>query len=89
MKTKKKPVWCGLKDRWKACCCNCKYHVRDYHHCATTGQKDGKCVCSQLRGFACIVCLDPALSDSPRIHSGWSEHGMCELHEPREKEPAK
>jgi hypothetical protein len=63
----------GLVDD-KRCCCNCKYHHVDYHHCCTTGKKaDGACVCSNQRGWIC--------SGTGRMHSGWTEHGLCEEHD--------
>lgn len=68
---------CLLRTSFKACCCTCKHRLTDYHHCTTTGQVDGKCVCSRPRGFVCTSGLSEGI-----VHSGWSEHGLCELHEP-------
>ena len=80
---------CMLKSEWKACCCNCRYHVADNHHCCTTGQKEvGKCVCSKRRGWACVAGLFMA-EGRRAIHSGWSKHGMCELHTLRDLETGK
>ena len=72
---------CLLKTEWKACCCNCRYLLTDYHHCTTTGQVNNKCVCGIPRGFICTA----GLSEEGRVHSGWGEHGICEMHEPKEE----
>lgn len=76
------------KKRWPPnsadrCCCNCAFHLRDYHHCTVTAGREetrartGKqCVCSEPRGW---VCATP--SGDGRVFSGWSEHGLCERHE--------
>lgn len=72
------PTQCCLKDEDSQgqCCCNCKFHVQDFHHCATTGQgADGKCVCSNPKGW---ICMPPEMD---RAHSGWPEHGLCEMHQ--------
>ncbi len=85
-----KESYCCLEE-WKQCCCTCKHRLTDYHHCTTTGVvgdksalKNGEedCVCSHQRGYICAagLALD---SKNPRVHSGWSEHGMCELWEKR------
>jgi len=56
------------------CCCNCKHHHVDYHHCTISKKKsDVGCVCSNPRGWIC--------SGTGRMHSGWSEHGLCECYE--------
>lgn len=58
------------------CCCGCRWHIADYHHCTTVENRTG-CVCSQQKGW---ICMDP---ESERAHSGWSEHGMCEMWMPK------
>ncbi len=85
---------CCLEE-WNACCCTCKHRLADYHHCTTTGKcgdgtafKEGDdknaCVCSLIRGYICAAHLhEDGLNG--RVHSGWSEHGMCEQHWPREE----
>jgi hypothetical protein len=78
---------CCLPE-WEACCCTCKHRLTDYHHCVTTGQcgdksgfKPGEethlnCICSRPRGYVCAADILKGM-----VHSGWSEHGMCEMHE--------
>lgn len=69
-----RPIW------GDCCCCNCKHHIRDYHHCTTTGRTaDGQCSCSLPRGW---ICMPPEFSGT--AHSGWTEHGMCEMHDREE-----
>jgi hypothetical protein len=65
---------CLLDEDWHKgeCCCNCANHIEDFHHCCVDGQPDGKCVCSEHKGWICI-------SDPLRAQSGWSKHGFCEL----------
>ena len=59
------------------CCCNCKYHIRDFHHCTTVVNKPlGKCVCSEPKGW---ICMPPEMEGE--AYSGWSEHGLCEMHD--------
>lgn len=58
------------------CCCNCKYLVADYSHPWTDGQP-----VTEQRGWICIGLLDEGMA-----HSGWGEHGMCELHDRREEQ---
>lgn len=63
-----------VKDLYRgSCCCNCKFHVADYRHCVTEPKKTS-CVCDDQKGWACTLFL----SESGRIFSGWSEHGLCE-----------
>lgn len=83
--------YCCLESEFKACCCTCKHRLIDYHHCTTTGQcgdksgfKPGEpielnCICSRPRGYICAAGI--AYGENGRVYSGWSEHGMCELHE--------
>ena len=73
---------CNLPEL-KACCCTCQFHVRDYHHCTTAWDirlaleaaipEFKGCVCNIPKGW---VCMPP---ESKRVHSGWPEHGLCEL----------
>lgn len=58
---------CGLDDN-EACCCVCRFHVPDHSHPSTDGGKF-----ANQRGW---VCLAP---EFPHVHSGWPEHGMCEM----------
>lgn len=67
---------CAMAE-WNQCCCTCAHHLRDFHHCTTTGQRDGKCVCSEPKGW---ICVPPEFEGA---HSGWSEHGLCELYSKR------
>ena len=70
-----------LKEKYNgACCCNCSNHIEDFHHCTTKKDKvSNECVCSEHKGWICFL---PPLDDKGvgRAYSGWSEHGMCELH---------
>lgn len=63
------------KEKHKGrCCCNCIYHIEDLHHCTTVKRQAGeKCVCSKHKGWICM-------SEDGKAHSGWTEHGMCEIH---------
>ena len=65
------------------CCCNCKNHLEDFHHCTTLPKPEGVegCVCSTHKGWICRMGFDD--SNDVRYHSGWAEHGMCEMHTPR------
>jgi hypothetical protein len=65
-----------------ACCCNCGNHYEDFHHCCTTGQNGDGCVCSKHKGWICMVSFE---GEEPRAHSGWSEHGECEMYYPKQK----
>ena len=68
------------KDNYNgACCCNCSNHHEDFYHCATQPKPVGVegCVCSTHKGWICSISLD---GEETRYHSGWSEHGMCEMH---------
>lgn len=74
---------CPNKDQ---CCCNCQYHIEDFYHCTTAAGTEaetekalsGRCVCHQPRGWICIGMM--VSEEGGRAYSGWSEHGMCELH---------
>jgi hypothetical protein len=61
------------------CCCLCRYHVADHSHPGT----DGGSILEQ-RGWVCTVFLTwPDGDDPPKVFSGWHEHGLCEMFEPR------
>lgn len=71
---------CMLAE-YQQCCCTCRYHEPDYHHCTTVSpefraQHEG-CVCSIQKGW---VCRPPEWEG---VHSNWSEHGLCEMHMPK------
>lgn len=65
------------------CCCNCKHHWQDFHHCHTAPvlrDAEEKCVCSVPKGYACVVfkVMEPK---NGAIHSGWPEHSIgCEMY---------
>jgi hypothetical protein len=66
-----------MLPKFGSCCCNCRWHVEDFHHCTTARdlrEQTKKCVCGEHKGWICMAPED-------RAHSGWSEHGMCEMHE--------
>lgn len=60
------------------CCCVCKYHVADHHHCSTSIElrtEKGSCVCGERKGWVCL-----GFADHGRVHSNWPEHSVgCEL----------
>lgn len=63
---------------WKRCCCNCKHHLADFHHCTTSKalrEEKKTCVCSIQKGWIC------AAPEFEGVFSGWTEHGMCEMHD--------
>lgn len=63
------------KPRWRGkCCCSCRHHLRDHSHPSTDGGR-----VTQPRGW---VCAPPEWSG---VHSGWSEHGLCEMWDPRQE----
>lgn len=67
---------CQIGPRGR-CCCNCRYRLIDFHHCTTAPELrggHGGCVCGLPKGFICAPPL------GVRVHSGWSEHGLCEMH---------
>lgn len=65
---------CQLAER-AMCCCTCKNHIRDFHHCTTVQMRPmGKCVCSQPKGW---ICMPPEFDGA--AYSGWTEHGICEM----------
>ena len=70
---------CTLGWHDGSCCCNCKNHYEDFHHCTTKKKEEGEdCVCSQHKGYICMISIDGIT----KAYSGWSEHGFCELHVP-------
>jgi hypothetical protein len=60
-----------------SCCCNCKNHYEDFNHCTTGGKNGNGGVCSEHKGWIRLISCE---GETPRAHSGWSEHGMCEMH---------
>lgn len=60
------------------CCCGCRWHIEDFHHCTTVKERD-HCVCSEHK---CWICLAPEMDGF--AYSGWSEHGMCEMWMPKQ-----
>lgn len=80
---------CQLHGPFKSCCCNCRFHLRDYHHCTTmegwllrSEQYANKCVCAVPKGWVCAGFVMSGESPGAGVHSGWGEHGMCEMHSP-------
>ena len=65
------------------CCCNCGNHHKDFHHPCTTGKE-----CTTQKGWICII---DEKGDGMDLwaHSGWSEHGLCEMWRPKEKKKEK
>jgi hypothetical protein len=51
------------------CCCNCRYRLLDRSHPLTDGGR-----ITHQRGW---ICKKPELNGA---FSGWSEHGLCEMH---------
>lgn len=61
-----------------ACCCNCKHRVEDFWHCTTHPVRESReCRCSEPKGW---ICLGEWIQGG-NAHSGWSEHGLCEMHD--------
>jgi len=72
---------CEKQQHHGRCCCNCRHHARDYHHCGTSPElrSDAQpCVCMVPKGWVCALERD---TGGDRVHSGWSEHGLCDGHE--------
>ena len=67
------------------CCCNCKKHLQDNHHCTLDTElraKEGGCVCSIKKGWVCIGLWVEG-DGQGRVHSGWPEHSCgCEMYDP-------
>lgn len=65
------------------CCCNCKNHYKDMHHCNTEpkpldyDKNNHKCVCSIQKGWICLISFE---GERPHAYSGWGEHGYCEFY---------
>jgi hypothetical protein len=70
---------CNLENGKGQCCCNCRYHIEDFHHCRTYKDKGPitQCVCSMHKGW---ICMPP---ESSGASSDWAEHGRCEMHAPK------
>lgn len=72
---------CHLAGPFRQCCCNCKHHLQDFHHCTTAWdmrESHGGCVCSVPKGWICY--------GTGRAHSGWPEHSIgCEMYSPVKK----
>lgn len=69
------------KEHWHGCCCcNCENHLEDFYHCTTLPRPNTTegCVCGVHKGWICRMGDED--SGKVRFHSGWSEHGMCEMH---------
>lgn len=64
---------CQKEKHKDKCCCNCVYHIEDFHHCTTVNRATGECVCKKHKGWICMP-------DNKIAYSGWTEHGMCEMH---------
>lgn len=68
------------------CCCNCANHYEDFYHCTSNPKPEGydkdnhECICNVHKGWICLISLE---GERPNAHSGWSEHGMCELWTPK------
>ena len=70
---------CQVKQWNGRCCCTCRYHLRDNHHCTTAHElreQKGGCVCNEPKGW---ICVPPEFEGT--AHSGWAEHGLCEMHD--------
>jgi len=69
------------------CCCNCKHHWQDFHHCTTAPadlpqKKKGRCACSVPKGWICVG-LRAVGDGSIGVYSGWPEHSIgCEMYSP-------
>lgn len=68
------------------CCCNCKHHWPDNHHCTTKPalrkKMDNKCICSVQKGW---ICVGMRMEDGGKgaVHSGWPKHSIgCEMYQP-------
>lgn len=79
---------CCKTEHGGRCCCNCRFHLRDYHHCTTVQPPPMRCVCSEPKGW---ICSPPEFEGA--AYSGWSEHGMCEMHDfalkPKKPQPGR
>lgn len=70
----------GIKDvenrTWKT---NFRGRVLIHASAKADKEHDG-CVCNQHKGWICRTTFED--SKEVRYHSGWSKHGMCEMHTP-------
>lgn len=64
-------IKCCLEE-WQGCCCQCRWRLTDYSHPLTDGKN-----MLEKRGYICIAFTQMEATDL--AHSGWCEHGMCEL----------
>lgn len=71
---------CQLTDApFFQCCCNCTFRLTDYKHCSIHGRKDGKCICSEVKGYVCTGFANEGIA-----HSEWPEHSCgCEMYDPK------
>jgi hypothetical protein len=68
---------CQKEEMSGRCCCNCRYHIQDNMHC-TTVVAPRCCVCGIQKGW---ICMPPEFQGEQQLaFSGWTEHGMCEMH---------
>lgn len=68
------------------CCCNCRWLAEDHSHPNT----DGMSIMLQ-RGFVCMApefVVERNGKAVAQVFSGWSEHGICEMHDYRPAAPA-
>ena len=75
---------CCLPE-YKSCCCTCRFHIADFHHCTTAWEmreQHGGCVCSVQKGW---ICTGP---EPEGMYSGWPEHGRCEMWMEKKPKPS-
>ena len=76
---------CWLHTEHRQCCCICRWHLRDYHHCTTNKKlrdETNGCVCSKQKGWVCVA------PEMDRVYSGWPNHSIgCEMFT-KKKKPA-
>lgn len=65
---------CTMAEYKGMCCCSCKFHLQDFHHCTTVEEREC-CVCGQPKGW---ICAGESVENG-HYHSGWTEHGLCEM----------
>lgn len=63
--------WCWLvtHPEIKGCCCQCKFHLKDYQYAHT-----GEHWWDKHRGWICV-----GFQHEGAAFSGFAEHGMCEM----------
>jgi hypothetical protein len=66
------PLQCTKNVLNGQCCCTCQFLLADFSHPVT----DGLSVLNQ-RGW---ICFAPEIDGA---FSGWQEHGMCEMYQPK------